>query len=152
MKTRRFTLLLVMLLAVFCGTTAMAQNPIRWRCSARMVSSTEGELTVRAIIDKGWHLYGMQMPKSGPKPTVINFSESTGVKFTTPLYSKTKPIKKFDQVFASKLQYWEKEAVFVRKFTLTGNKSDVLFKGSITFMAATTRPAWSPRPRTSHSS
>ena len=53
---------------------------------------------------------------------------------TPPLQAQANPLKKFHQVFASKLQYWEKEAVFVRKFTLTGNKSDVLFKASITFM------------------
>ena len=134
MKTKKLSLIFVLLLTMVCGSVAMAQNPIRWRCSARMLSEVEGELTVRAIIDKGWHLYGMQLPKSGPKPTVINFSESTGVKFITPLYSKTKPTAKFDPVFATKLQYWEKEVIFVRKFTLTGDKKDVTFKGSITFM------------------
>lgn len=134
MKTTKLTLLIVLLMTVFCGTIATAQNPIRWRCSARMLTSDEGELTVRAIIDKGWHLYGMQMPKSGPKPTVVDFSQSTGVKFTSPVYAKTKPVVKFDQIFATKLQYWEKEVVFVRKFTLTGEKSDVQFKGFVTFM------------------
>ena len=63
MKTKKLSLIFVLLLTMVCGSVAMAQNPIRWRCSARMLSEVEGELTVRAIIDKGWHLYGMQLSR-----------------------------------------------------------------------------------------
>ena len=62
------------------ATAAMAQTvqPVKWRISVKMTSKTEGVVTIRAIVGQGWHLYGLDIPKGGPKPTSFNFSKSEG--------------------------------------------------------------------------
>ncbi len=67
---------LFLCVALFAAVAVMAQNPIRWRMTVKMTSETEGVITLRALVDEGWHLYGTQLPEDGPKPTKISFTDS----------------------------------------------------------------------------
>lgn len=145
MNIRKLCLSLLVIIAVIGVMPASAQNVIRWRCTASMTSKTEGEIVVRAIIDKGWHLYGMQLPKGGPRPTVIDFSESTGIKFTGPFAANIKPTVKFDPIFAAKLNFWDKNVSFTRKFKLTGDKKDAVIKGTVTYMCCDDETCMPPK-------
>ncbi len=39
----------------------------------------QGTVTFRALIEKGWHLYGLELPKDGPKPTEFNLEGSKDI-------------------------------------------------------------------------
>ena len=71
-----FTFLIVVMAI---GMTMTAQSPVRWRTSVTMTSPTEGEITIKALISDGWHLYGLEMPQGGPKATRFDFSDSQGI-------------------------------------------------------------------------
>lgn len=134
MKIGRISLL-TLLLVVFATLAASAQNAVKWRTTVKMTSEREGVLSVKAIIADSWHLYGMKLPENGPRPTVLDFSASKGVKFTGEFIPSVKPTVKMDPLFDMKISYWTGTVIFTRKFKLTGKKNDALLSGKLTYMA-----------------
>lgn len=134
---KRISILFVLLTALV-GFAASAQmpagNPVKWRVNVKMLTSTEGEVVLTATIDDGWHLYGMNMPKGGPKSTEIDFSGSTGVKFINGLSQSVAPTAYHDSMFDMNLSCWEKKVTFRRKFKVT-DRAKAAINGSITFMS-----------------
>ncbi len=117
--------------------SALAQspeNPVKWRVNVKMSSPTEGEVIMIASIADGWHLYGMNLPKGGPKSTHIDLSESTGVSFTGPLTQSVAPQTYHDSMFDMDLSCWERKVTFRRKFKVTDGKKAAII-GSIQFMS-----------------
>lgn len=125
--------------------SAVAQTPVKWRTSVEMKSSTVGVLTVKAIITDGWHLYGTNIPDGGPKATVLDFSDSKGVKFTSEFKSSVKPTEKMDEMFGIKLSWWASNVTFTRKFKLTGKKTDATINGKISYMACNDENCMPPK-------
>ena len=140
---KRFYLLLIA--AVLAVGTAMAQDAIRWRTTVKMTSDTEGVLTVRALVADGWHLYGTKLPKGGPKPTVLDFSKSVGVKFLDGFKASEAPVTKQDPTFGMALTFWGKNVSFTRRFRLTGAKNKAAINGSITFMGCNDETCLPPK-------
>lgn len=135
---KRIAILYLFLMTVI-GLSASAQsvtqsNPVRWRVNVKMISATEGEVIISATIDDGWHLYGMNIPKGGPKPTVIDFKDSKGVKFLGNISQSVPPTSYHDTMFDLNLSCWEKKVTFRRRFKVT-DRSNALIAGTISFMS-----------------
>lgn len=101
------------------GTNESDTKPITWRANARMISNTEGVITFTATMTEGWHLYGMQMPADGPKPTRFSFEQKHGVVFNGKLSVDKAPIKKHDSLYNSEVEYWEGTVVFKQPFRIS---------------------------------
>jgi thiol:disulfide interchange protein DsbD len=140
---KKITFLLIAL--VVSVMSAMAQNPIKWRTTYKMTSDKEGVLTVKAIVTDGWHLYGTNIPDGGPKATVLDFSESKGIKFTSKFVPSVKPTEKMDDMFGIKLNYWDSNVSFTRKFKLTGKKANAVINGKISYMACNDENCMPPK-------
>jgi thiol:disulfide interchange protein DsbD len=140
---KKITFLLIAL--VVSVMSAMAQNPIKWRTTYKMTSDKEGVLTVKAIVTDGWHLYGTNIPDGGPKATVLDFSESKGIKFTSNFVPSVKPTEKMDDMFGIKLNYWGSNVSFTRKFKLTGKKANAVINGKISYMACNDENCMPPK-------
>ncbi len=138
---RRITLLLMAM--VFSVACALAQNPIKWRSSIKMTDKNEGTITMKAIIQPGWHLYGLDLPKGGPKSTTFYFEKRTDVEFIGSVTPSTKPIETFDQMFQIKLNWWDANVIFTQKFKVTG--ANPLIKGGITYMGCNDENCTPPR-------
>lgn len=111
-------ILLILALIVATAVAAQAQAPIKWRMTVKMTSQTEGVVTLRAVLDAGWHLYGTSLPKGGPKPTAVDFSASQGVKFTSDLKPDRAAAKHHDDMFGLDLSWWDANVTFTRSFKL----------------------------------
>ncbi len=131
-KLNRAFLMLIMLISIGATSASAQQNPIKWRCLARMTSATEGVVTVRALIAEGWHLYGLVMPDGGPKATVISLDSSKDVKFTSDLVPNHAPLVKRDAIFDMDVNFWEQKVEFSCKFKVTGPNPKIA--GSVTYM------------------
>ena len=57
---KKYAVLLAMIIAV--AFVAAAQDVVKWTHSVKMTSATEGQVTFTAAIDKGWHVYGLDIP------------------------------------------------------------------------------------------
>ena len=109
-------------------------NNVKWRTSVKMTSPTEGVVSIKAIVADGWHIYGTDLPKGGPKATAFDFSTSTGVKFVGDFKPSVKPETKLDKLFDLKLSYWHGTVVFSRRFKVV-NPKNACISGKITYMA-----------------
>lgn len=107
-----------MLFAV-CGMSAQAPAPVKWRMTVKMTSPTEGKVTMKAILQPGWHLYGTELPQNGPKPTTFSFDGSAGVKFISELTPARKPLTVHDNMFDLDLTWWDADIAFTRTFKVT---------------------------------
>lgn len=135
-KLFKYSIALVVALAFLMPLCVNAQapaNPIRWRVNVKMTTPTEGEVIIKATIDQGWHLYGMKLPKNGPKPTEINFTSSKGVQFVGDLKPSVTPETYHDPMFDLDLSCWSKSVTFRRKFKVTDATTAVV-AGEIRFM------------------
>lgn len=121
------------MLAVNLSAQTESEAPIRWQVTVKMVSATEGVATFKARLQPGWHLYALEMPKNGPKATVINVDESTGVEWVTPLTPDRDPLTVRDAMFGVDLQWWDTDIALRRRFKVT-DKATARVAGKITYM------------------
>jgi thiol:disulfide interchange protein DsbD len=126
---KRF-LLLIMAIWVTCSALAQAVNPVSWTYKTKKVSPDEFELTFRARIQNGWHLYNQDPLKDGPMPLVFSFDKNPAVKFLGRVAEKTRPTKVHDEMFGLDVRYFVKEATFVQKVKVLTDKP-ITVKGSL---------------------
>lgn len=139
---RSITLSLIFALLSFVAG-AQILEPIKWETSVDMTSDTEGVVKFSATVEDGWHLYGLQLPEGGPRPTSIVFNETPGVKFGE-LTPSRKPIEKVDMVFHLKLSWWDSDVAFTMPFTITDGTSKTL-EGTISFQGCNDETCVAPK-------
>lgn len=145
---RTFFATLALILALVASAAAPATtSPVRWRTSIRMTSDTEGVVTFKALVAQGWHLYALELPQGGPRPTRIDLSASTGLEYTTPVTPSRAPLSADDPMFGLTLSWWDSNVSFSAHFRLTGEATAVV-KASITFMACDGTTCMPPRTET----
>lgn len=135
-----------LLMVIFSGA-AQDAAPIRWQVTVKMTSATEGVATFKARIQPGWHLYGLEMPAGGPKATVIDTAESTGVEFTGALTPDRKPLSVHDKMFNLDLSWWDSDIALRRKFKVT-DSNNARIAGKITFMGCNDMTCLPPTTQT----
>lgn len=133
MNYKYIALLAILLLSIF-GVNAQIEQPIKWETKIEKSSDTEGKIVFNVKIDKGWHLYGFNLPKGGPKPTAITFDKINGVEFIDSIISSRAPIKTFDKTFELELSWWSEDVVFEQKFKLI-DKSVKQITGKLEYQA-----------------
>ena len=122
---------------------AMAQSPIKWRTSLKMTGNAEGTIMMKAIVTDGWHLYGTNLPKGGPKSTTFDFAQSSDIEFIGAPVPSEKPIEIYDKMFDLKLNWWAANVTFTQRFKVTGNSPAI--KGTITYMGCNDETCMPPR-------
>jgi DsbC/DsbD-like thiol-disulfide interchange protein len=98
---------------------AQVQNPVSWTTSYKSTSATEGEITITAKIEKGWHTYSQRPTDAGPISTTFTFPPSSQYK----LVGKTEENgshEEFDKAFETKIFVFAEMAEFKQKIKLTG--------------------------------
>ena len=95
----RLLTLLLSILTIFCvqaqkpfGNQDNEVPPVKWSGTARLTSPTEGVVTLTASMADGWHLYGVDMPENGPKPTRFKFEVAKGLELIGKLTAGSKPL------------------------------------------------------------
>ncbi len=128
---RAGTTLAAMLLAM---AFASARTPVRWHASVEMTSPVEGQVRISARLQEGWHLYGTDIPKGGPKATRIDLTSSSGIRLVGEAIPSRQPVRRFDNLFAMELEWWDKNVEFVQKFELT-EKGNAKILGTVSYMS-----------------
>lgn len=135
MKHTRLTVIIFSLLTIFLATYGQQpESPITWRAKAKMITETEGVLTLRANLSPGWHLYGTSLPEDGPIPTTFDFSASEGIRFIDDFKPSVAPETKADPNFGLELNWWESNVTFTRNFVVTGEPDKARIVGTVRFM------------------
>ncbi len=114
------TFLLILVLAGFFATvSAQRLDPITWSASVEGNSADGASVTLTAKIEKGWHLYGLDLPADGPNATHITFDLPTGVELDGELVPSRSPIEKYDPIFSLKLSWWDSDVAFTQRLKIT---------------------------------
>ena len=118
MKKGLFAFWLVFLAGIF-SVSAQVENPTRWSYSQKSLGNQEYELTFKAAIEPGWHVYSMYTPEGGPMATVLSFEENgKGVELLGKA-TENKPKKERDAVFKVDVLSFENEYVITQKIKVT---------------------------------
>ena len=108
---KRLFLLLTLTLAVAAGAMAAIERHVQWTPSL-LTDEASGELTLvlKAEIDPGWHIYGLEMPAMDgavgvPDPTSVTIDPVDGLETAGPLSSSIEPTVHFDQFLSLNLPW-----------------------------------------------
>ena len=104
---------------------AQMTNPVKVQSQLKEVSATEAELVFNASIEPGWHMYSTEVVEFGPTPTTLEVEKISGAKLNGTLKPKGTPVKKYEEMFAADVYYFEHSATFIQKLTLEGGKYHV---------------------------
>lgn len=124
-------LLTLIFAAVF--TQAQMINPTTWTFDSKQ-NGKEVELTFKANIEKGWHLYDTNLPEGGPIATAFIYVDSTLFEFDGEIQKNPEAEKHFDETFQMNVGYFSNQAILTQKIKLKSD-SETIIKGYVLFMS-----------------
>ena len=117
----RKILFLLCSLFLFAGSiSAQIQDPVSFKTEFKSISETEAEIRFTGTIDKGWHVYSVNLPSGGPISATFNTDKMDGAKLVGKLTPLGKEIAQFDKVFEMNLRFFEHSVTFVQKIKIAG--------------------------------
>ena len=125
---------LVLLVLIAWAAEAQILTPVKWKITLDDSDSSVKTLLFSAKLEKGWHLYDMNLPDGGPIPTSFNFETLKGAKaLGSPVPSK-KATTVYDEQFEMNLSWYAQEVSFSQQIEITDPKA---FKvdGYVEYMA-----------------
>jgi len=108
-------------------------NPVHWQFSSKIVKGNVHELILTATIDKGWHMYGLNIPENGPVATNFSFFENPHVQYLNEIKPVTEPETKYDATFEMDVELFSNQIAFTRRVKISAEK-EVTIRGSVEFM------------------
>ncbi len=126
----------LLLLALTFNFLKAQDNPVHIKLSSKKVSACEYDLIFTAAIEEPWHMYSLnKLSDDGPNPTAFVFTKSKDYE----LVGKTKqgtPVKEFDKVFETNVEYYKKNATFTQRIKLLTDKK-IIIAGKYEYQACT---------------
>lgn len=134
MKTFKFLFLFTLCILIAPGSVkADIIEPVKWETSFEKIDNHTYDIIFKAKIDKGWHLYGLNIPEGGPIATSFNFNEHESYAITGQAESSVIPEKKYDKTFLMELELFDNFVTFKQRIKL--NSEPAMVEGYIEFMA-----------------
>ena len=118
------------------AVSAQIFNPVKWTFSTKQIDSQTLELQFNAKMEKGWHLYAMEIPESpdgfAPLPTTFVFETKQGATLLGKVVGKSKLIEEYDKIFEMTVGYYNNSAQFVQKVKINP-ESDYKIAGYVDY-------------------
>ncbi len=139
---RRFAIFTLLLFA-FGPLSAQILDPVEVTHSIKVISDTEVELQVTAVMEEGWHIYSV-------KPNEESFVVFTD--FTIPKsenykliggVNEPKPIKEYDPNFEETLEFHENTVTFSQRIKVLSSK-DFKIVGEFVYQSCNDRTCLTP--------
>lgn len=131
MKRFKFLIVLAWMTTLLTGQIF---EPVSWSHELKITGKTSGEIIHKAGIEGNWHMYGMDIPEGGPRPTRFVYETLQHVELDGNIQSKSELTKVFDKNFNMNLSWYSKEALFVQKIKFK-DATQVKIEGYVEFMA-----------------
>lgn len=125
---RFFSLILFIYLLFISSLFSIGQEIVNWKVN---FNKNENTIEIKATIKEGWHLYSQHLKENiGPIPTTFSFQSSSDFQLIGKVI-EPQPIQKYDAVFESNLEFFEKEVTFIQKIRAI---KPTQLEGTISFM------------------
>ncbi len=135
MRNHLFKLLATILL--IGGTTilkAQVEDPVTWSFKANPINDKKYEISIKASIEPGWHLYSISLPQGGPIATTFTFKQSPEFKLNGKVKEISKATVEHDDIFDLDLSFFSKEAIFSQEVELNSTETTTV-NGNIEYQA-----------------
>lgn len=113
---------------------AQILTPVKWKISLSDSETAEKTIVFSAKIDKGWHLYDMNLPEGGPISTSFHFETLDGAELIGEPTASKKATEVFDEQFQMNLRWFAKDITFSQKIKVTDPKK-LKIEGEVEFMS-----------------
>src|SRR5665647_660087 len=94
-------------------------EPVKWKHELKVTGENTANIIISATIDEGWHLYGLYLPKNGPRATSIVFESLGNAKKVGEIQAPSKLLKAYDANFDMELNWYVKDVIFIQKISFT---------------------------------
>jgi thiol:disulfide interchange protein len=120
---------------LFFALSANAQiyDPVTWDFAYEKKGDKSYELVFTAEIEKGSHIYAMDIPEGGPIPTSFTINTPSGFTLDGKTFEVTKPDEAFDEAFGFKIKSFSGKAEFRQK--INSKSSSFTVTGVVNFMS-----------------
>jgi DsbC/DsbD-like thiol-disulfide interchange protein len=157
MKARAIKATLPCLLLAACfGTSGQltgAQdaplNPVKWSLEVKPAPAPlkvgdvfTAELTAK--IDAGWHLYSLELPPGGPRPTRITLAADQPFELAGKVEAPD-PLTDFDPNFQMDTTYYEDAVTFTLPVKVVGDAAGVKLAVSVRYQVCTKQLCLAPK-------
>lgn len=112
-------LLLGLLLCWLTGIQAQILEPVKWKTELKTLSAEEAEVIFTATIDKGWHVYSVELGEDGPVSASFHTDVLKGAKLVGKLTPQSKVTSEYDNMFGMNLRFFVDKAVLSQKIRFT---------------------------------
>ena len=119
------TLTILLLLVAVLPLTAQMEDPVHFTTELKKLNETDGELTFRAKIDAGWHVYSTGLGAGGPVSATFHADKMEGAKTVGSLQARGNEQKMYDKMFDMDVRYFEHSVTFVQKIRFTQPRYDI---------------------------
>jgi len=109
-------------------------EPVKWDITAKKIESNKVELLFSAEIDKGYHLYSLNIPDDGPLPTVFTFEETNSFSLDGGITEVIIPVEEYDDTFEMDIKFFEDKAEFKQIIKLNSDDTNIPIIGEIAYM------------------
>lgn len=140
---KKLSVIFSLLFIATYSVSAQIDTPIQWNSKIEMINPNDGIIIFDVKIEKGWHLYGFNIPDGGPKSTKITFDKVENIEFIGPIVSSIEPVEQVDPIFTLPLSWWSTDVTFSQKFKLKENKKTII-SGRIEFQGCNDKSCISP--------
>ncbi len=114
------------------STSPQIERPVTWSFSIDQ-KGKEATLSLKAKIDKPWHLYSQDIGPGGPIPTSFKFTPNANYSLVGKV-SEPKAEEFMDPNFDMKVKFFEDQVIFKQKIKLNSDKAFKI-EGSLEFMS-----------------
>ena len=129
---KKVSLILAAVIITITGAVAQIHNPVKWSVASKKLNNSEAVVFIKATIEQGWHIYGLNVPEGGPISTSLQYTPSKDFALNGKVAAPA-PQSKFEKEFKMNVPYYAKEVTFQQKVKLNKNQTSV--KGTVEFMA-----------------
>ena len=125
-----------LLMLIAASVQAQILTPVKWKINLEDSEEAEKTLTFTATINRGWHIYDMNLPKGGPISTSIKYEKLKGAELVGKPTASVRPTVTRDEVSypGLELRWYSNSVTFTQKIRVTDPKAFKMV-GEVEFMA-----------------
>ncbi|MDR0537665.1 MAG: thioredoxin family protein [Tannerellaceae bacterium] len=117
------TLYIIVVTLLSLCAEAQIFAPVKWRITLDESVAGEKSIVFSATIDKGWHLYDMDLPPGGPVSTSFTFETLHGAELVGKPTATSAPTSVHDDMFKMELRWYSGSVTFRQKLKITDAKT-----------------------------
>lgn len=145
---KRYLISLFVALVAVMAVQAQAPSPVRWRATASMTSARAGVITLRALVDEGWHFWAMNQAEEGPIGLTITYTDMQGIRTQGAVKTSVKAREAEDKTFGCRVSYYDGNVTFTQPFKIEGRGTDRSVKVTVRYQTCKDDACMPPKTQT----